>query len=237
MVDTRDLGSFFEIIICNTRQATLTLPIIILPIMRRKYSDSDLVEAVAENVSIAGVLRQLGLRPIGGNYRTINRLIKEKELSTSHFTGQGWNVGLGFKPNTGMTDKEIFVKDSPYKCSWRLRERYKNLTGVRSCQCCGISKWMGVQISFEIHHVNGDNTDNRLENLILLCPNCHALTNNYRGRATLSALSEKREVEHRKFKEALTGNADGNLEPSLKIEEGAETRHGAPKGIKPMEKE
>ena len=45
----------------------------------------------------------------------------------------------------------------------------------------------------------------------------------------MSALSERREVEHRKFKEALTGYADGNLEPSLHLKEGAETRHGAPK--------
>jgi len=53
----------------------------------------------------------------------------------------------------------------------------------------------------------------------------------------LSALSEKREVEHRKFKEALTGKAEGNLEPSLITEEGAETRHGAPKDSKSKAKE
>ena len=45
----------------------------------------------------------------------------------------------------------------------------------------------------------------------------------------LSALSERRVVECRKFKEALTGKADGNLEPSLFVEEGAETRHDTPK--------
>jgi hypothetical protein len=53
----------------------------------------------------------------------------------------------------------------------------------------------------------------------------------------LSALSEKRDVECRKFKEALTGHADGNLEPSLRQEEGAETRHDTPNGPGPMVKE
>lgn len=67
----------------------------------------------------------------------------------------------------------------------------------------------------------------------MLCPNCHSQTDNYRGRNTQSALSEKREVEYRKFKEALTDNADGNLEPSLSNEKGAETRHDKPKPSKP----
>jgi hypothetical protein len=53
----------------------------------------------------------------------------------------------------------------------------------------------------------------------------------------LSALSEKRDVECRKFKEALTGHADGNLEPSLQKKEGAETRHDTPKDIPSMVKE
>ncbi|MBO4465240.1 MAG: HNH endonuclease [Bacteroidales bacterium] len=197
---------------------------------KQKYTIEALQIAVAENVSIAGVLRQLGLRPIGGNYRTIHRLIEHNNLDTSHFTGQGWNVGLAFKPKRAIPNEEIFRRDSNYKCSWRLRERYKIATGITSCENCGLSSWQGVPIPLEIHHINGNNTDNRLDNLQLLCPNCHALTDNYRGRAQLSALSEKRDVECRKFKEALTGKADGNLEPSLRKKEGAETRHDTPNG-------
>ena len=53
----------------------------------------------------------------------------------------------------------------------------------------------------------------------------------------MSALSEKRDVECRKFKETLAGKAEGNLEPSLSNEEGAETRHDTPKGDSPMVKE
>ena len=204
---------------------------------KAKYTLDDVKTAVKDNVSIASVLRQLGLRPIGGNYRTINRLIKENNMDTSHFTGQGWNVGLGFKPNKGICDHDLYVKNSSYKCSWRLREHYKKSTGINHCEKCGLEQWQGQAIPLEIHHINGDNTDNRLENLILLCPNCHSLTNNYRGRAKLSALSEKRDVECRKFKETLTGNADGNLEPSLTKEEGAETRHDTPKDNPSMVKE
>ena len=196
-----------------------------------KYDLNEVRSAVIANKSVAGVLRQLGLRPIGGNYRTINRLIAENGIDTSHFTGQGWNVGLAFKPNKEVTDEMVFVEYSDYKCSWRLRERYKKKTGIERCENCGLSHWLEKPIPLEIHHINGINTDNRIENLQLLCPNCHALTDNYRGRAHLSALSEKRDVECRKFKEALTGNADGNLEPSLRKKEGAETRHDTPKDL------
>ena len=181
-----------------------------------KYSIDDVRQAVADNKSVAGVLRQLGLKPIGGNYRTINRLITDLGIDASHFTGQGWNVGLAFKPNKGVSSEELFVKNSSYKCSWRLREHYKKTTGINHCERCGLEYWQGQPIPLEIHHVNGNNTDNRLENLMLLCPNCHALTSNYRGRARLSARSERGDVECRKFKEALTGKADGNLEPSLR---------------------
>ncbi|MBR0109289.1 MAG: HNH endonuclease [Bacteroidales bacterium] len=183
--------------------------------MKREYTESDVRVSVANSKSIAEVLRKLGLRPIGGNYKTIHHLIKLYELDTSHFTGQGWNVGLKFKPKTRLKDSDIFKEDSDYRCSWRLRERYKALTGIQYCESCNRSEWLGQAIPLEIHHLNGNNTDNRLENLKLLCPNCHALTDNYRGRAHLSALSERRDVECRKFKEALTDNADGNLEPSL----------------------
>ena len=205
--------------------------------MRKHYSTEDVKKAVAENKSVAGVLRQLGLRPIGGNYKTIHSLIQSLSLDTSHFTGQGWNVGLGFNPRPTLRDEDIFIENSDYRCSWRLRERYKKKTGIYHCEQCGLSEWQGQAIPLEIHHINGNNLDNQIENLKLLCPNCHALTNNYRGRAQLSALSERRDVECRKFKETLPGRAEGNLEPSLPQEEGAETRHDTPTGPDPMVKE
>ena len=204
---------------------------------KAKYSIDDVKRAVEDNKSIAGVLRQLGLKPLGGNYRTINRIISDQNIDISHFTGQGWNVGLSFKPNKGVEYDELFVQKSTYKCSCRLREHYKKATGINHCECCSLDLWQGQPIPLEIHHINGDNRDNRLENLQLLCPNCHALTNNYRGRARLSARFERSDVECRKFKESLTGNADGNLEPSLRREEGAETRHDTPKEIISMVKE
>lgn len=49
-----------------------------------------------------------------------------------------------------------------------------------NCGCDG--SWQGGTISLEIDHIDGDNTNNELSNLRYLCPNCHALTETYRGR-------------------------------------------------------
>jgi hypothetical protein len=57
--------------------------------------------------------------------------------------------------------------------------------GLKSnrCEICGLIEWRGEPLSMALHHVNGDGLDNRLENLVLLCPNCHAQTPNFSGRA------------------------------------------------------
>ena len=50
------------------------------------------------------------------------------------------------------------------------------------CEGCGIQDWLGKPLSMALHHVNGEGTDNRLENLMMLCPNCHSQTENFSGR-------------------------------------------------------
>jgi DNA-binding CsgD family transcriptional regulator len=51
------------------------------------------------------------------------------------------------------------------------------------CASCRITEWRGRKLSLALHHINGDRLDNRLENLELLCPNCHSQTENFGGRA------------------------------------------------------
>ncbi len=50
------------------------------------------------------------------------------------------------------------------------------------CERCGISTWRGLPLNSQLHHKNGDGSDNRLENIIFLCPNCHSQTDTYGGR-------------------------------------------------------
>jgi transposase-like protein len=59
-----------------------------------------------------------------------------------------------------------------------LREGLKE----NRCERCGIEQWLGEPLSMALHHVNGDGFDNRLENISILCPNCHSQTPNFSGR-------------------------------------------------------
>jgi 5-methylcytosine-specific restriction endonuclease McrA len=56
------------------------------------------------------------------------------------------------------------------------------LLDARRCAACGVSEWLGEPLVLELHHLNGDGKDNRLENLQLLCPNCHSQTETFSGR-------------------------------------------------------
>ena len=105
---------------------------------KRKWTDEQLIEIVAANYSIAGVIKALGLVPAGGNYATVNNKIKELNLDTSHFTGRGWNVGLKFKPKKAKPLSEILVENSNYQ-SFKLAQRLLK-EGIKSykCECCGL---------------------------------------------------------------------------------------------------
>lgn len=147
-----------------------------------KYNDNDVFKAIAENYSIAGVLRSLDLIAAGGNYKTINKFIKDKNVNTDHFTGQGHLKGKSHNWSPKKDLKDILVEGCDYNSS-NLRKRliqegYKD----EMCESCQGKEWQGHKIPLELDHINGIHTDNRIENIRLICPNCHALTPTYRGK-------------------------------------------------------
>ena len=151
--------------------------------MKHKVNDEEFSEIVKSSLSIAEVIRKCGRIPAGGNYQVIKKRIQKLNLSTEHFTGQGWNTGDRYKIAVPAKPlQEILVKGCYYQ-SYKLAKRLiKEGLKERKCECCGNTTWLDKGIPLELHHINGDNTDNRLENLQLLCPNCHAMTDNYRGK-------------------------------------------------------
>lgn len=150
---------------------------------KRSYTDQQLKDAVAESFSMAEVLRKINLRPAGGNYDLVKYRIKEMGLDTSHFTGSRWLQGKTNHTTRKRSLEDILVKDSTYTTTSDLKRRLL-AEGIFQYRCvsCGLEDWLGSPIPLEIDHRNGDRRDNRLENLRLLCPNCHAMTVTYRGK-------------------------------------------------------
>ena len=146
----------------------------------RKYTDIQLEEAVKTSYSIKAVLEQIGLRPAGGNYETIEKRIQELNLDASHFLGQAILKGKTHNYSTRSL-AEVLVHQK-LENTWRLKNRLLQ-EGIKEhrCECCQNTDWFGKLIPLELHHKDGDRTNNALPNIELLCPNCHAQTDNYRG--------------------------------------------------------
>lgn len=101
------------------------------------------------------------------------------------------------------------LTDGVYHNATKLKKRLFN-EGVKEYKCekCGISEWNGEHITLEIHHINGNHKDNRLENLQILCPNCHSQTINFNGKSknlncedAIQKLKEREEVRRQEIEE------------------------------------
>ena len=161
----------------------------------QKYVDS-VCELAKKCTNINQILHILGKKGTNEYYKQIRKILEDNKVDISHFKEYE-----PYKPD-GVRGKlpieEYLVKGSTISIP-KLRERLLK-EGLKEHKCenpeCGLSEWHSLPIPLQLHHINGDRTDNRLENLQLLCPNCHALTDNYCGRK----LKKVKEVKSRTSK-------------------------------------
>jgi len=150
---------------------------------KKSWTEEELKVAVKKSTSIRQVLMKIGLKLAGGNYAQIKKYIKIYKIDNKHFTGIGWSKGLKGIGTPRIDLKNILVKNSTFQ-SYKLRNRlFKEGLKQRHCEECGWNKKApDGRMPLELDHINGDSTDNRLENLRILCPNCHSLKPTHRGR-------------------------------------------------------
>jgi hypothetical protein len=174
--------------------------------MATKYT-KELLENVCKNsYSYAEVLRKLGKKPGGGTQTLIKNKIKEYNIDISHFTGQLWNKGKTHKDDPRIVGAEKYNLDevfcNPSYVTQKVLRGYVERHNIieYKCQKCGCTgKWEDGIIALELHHIDGNNTNNTVENLEFLCPNCHALTDNFRGRNKNNEEKIQIESKHKKY--------------------------------------
>lgn len=130
-----------------------------------KYTKPFLAKIVEESTSMQQVFQKIGGRG-GGNGSYLYKKIKKFGIDTSHFI----SVGRG-KKATDLSDVlSNKVKMNSHTLKNRLIEE-----GIKAkmCERCTLTHWMGFEMSLELHHLDEDHDNNSLENLQILCPNCH----------------------------------------------------------------
>ncbi|GGW52551.1 hypothetical protein FHS32_000101 [Streptomyces albaduncus] len=149
------------------------------PTQGTRHTEEKLREAVAASASVKEVLRRLGIHPVGGNHAHISRRITALGIDTSHFSGRSRKpkTSHGGGPLSLRTPQAGRIPGS------RLLPLLLRAGVPESCAMCGTGpRWNDKPLQLEVDHIDGAWWDNRPENLRLLCPNCHAVTDTYRGR-------------------------------------------------------
>lgn len=144
----------------------------------KKWTDEQLIIAVKNSKTISDVVRGIGLKSTNsGNHQTVRAKIKQLGLDISHFS----ESVVGKHPITKEKElSEVLIKDSTYASSRHLKKKLLKFSLVKDlCSECGITHWQNKKLSLHLDHINGIRDDNRIENLRLLCPNCHSLTETY----------------------------------------------------------
>tara|TARA_B100000073_G_C23402114_1_gene439665 strand:- start:49 stop:462 length:414 start_codon:yes stop_codon:yes gene_type:complete len=122
--------------------------------------------------NMAEIVSRLGMRRSSKTYKSIKNQM-------DHY---GIPVPYGVKTYTRHTDEMIFSVDSSYGNKSLRKKVLKEELLEYKCQGCGISDWQDKPLTLQLDHINGNNRDNRLENLRFLCPNCHAQTDTWGNR-------------------------------------------------------
>ncbi|MFD9303059.1 HNH endonuclease [Streptomyces sp. NPDC060048] len=144
-----------------------------------RHTEERLRELVAGSTSVSEVVSRLGISNVGGNQTHIARRIATLGIDTSHFVATRKPQPKGtLGPTLSLRDP----RDGRVPGE-RLRRELLKIGVPEECAECRVGpRWNDKPLRHEVDHINGEWWDNRQENLRILCPNCHAATDTYRGR-------------------------------------------------------
>lgn len=156
-----------------------------------KISPENFSEIVKASTTYTEILKRCGYKDDGCNINTIKRRILLEKINADHIKkGYSHNKGRQFlHRQVSLEDalKKYFVVRDYYKLNIRFLRtlilRF-NLKDYKCNVCKMEAVWENKPLSLQLHHINGNTNDNRLENLMFLCPNCHTQTENFSGKTS-----------------------------------------------------
>jgi hypothetical protein len=160
------------------------------------FTEEEARTAIADSRSWAESLRRLGYCHTGANPRTIKKWAGIWGIETGHFDPAAASTEALRRSNRKFPLSEVLVEGSTYSRSHLKRRLYAEGLKKPECELCGQDEtWRGKRMSLILDHINGIRTDNRIENLRIVCPNCAATLEthcggNKRGTPKLPALRE-----------------------------------------------
>ncbi len=148
-----------------------------------KFPLADLRRLVKKSDSLTAILKNIGLRNVGGNASTLRRRLVAEQIDYAHIpTGRGSNRGRHFN-GTSIPLSEVMVENSTYNRGHLKRRLIDGGFLENRCATCGLEPmWQDRPLTLVLDHINGVSNDNRRENLQLLCPNCNSQTATFCGR-------------------------------------------------------
>jgi hypothetical protein len=190
-----------------------------------------LAELVKESTSTLQIAVKLGYGKRGGSTVTrLKKMILDNHLDTKHFTGQAWSRGKSSYEDdrvqgTAKSIEDVFCENSRVAPSQVKKIIRKKNVLPDMCAICGIPpEWNGKPLVLQMDHINGIRNDHRLENLRMVCANCHSQTDTYcaknkkRRQPTLEEIIQAlRETENVKQAIDLLGINNSNRKKLTKI--------------------